>query len=78
MKIRNTLVAAATFISLIGFAGTASAAADLVPIPSRLAFGVVSVRNAGASAARPSVVTINCHKAGERGEIGRASCRERV
>ena len=67
MKIRNSLVAAAAFISLIGITGTASAAADLVPIPSRLAFGVVSVRNAGASAARPSVVTINCHKAGERG-----------
>jgi hypothetical protein len=68
MKIRNMLVAAATFLSLIGTAATASAAsADLVPIPSRLAFGVVSVRNAGDAAARPSVVTINCHKPGMRG-----------
>ena len=68
MKIRNTFVAAATFISLISTAGVASAAgADLVPIASRLAFGEVSVRNAGTSAARPSVVTINCHKEGMRG-----------
>jgi len=63
MNIRTLLVAAATFVSLVGVAGTASAAgADLTPIPSRLAFGVVSVRNAGDAAARPSVVTINCHK----------------
>ncbi len=68
MKIRNTLVAAATFISLFALAGRASAAgADLVPIPSRLAFGVVSVRNAGDAAAAASVVTINCHKPGMRG-----------
>jgi len=68
MKIRNVLVAAATLISIVGAANTASAAAaDLVPIPSRLAFGVVSVRNAGDAAAGPSVVTINCHKAGETG-----------
>ena len=68
MKIRNTLVAAATLISLFGVAARASAAgADLVPIPSRLAFGVVSVRNAGDAAAAPSIVTINCHKPGMRG-----------
>jgi len=68
MKIRNTLVAAATFVSLFSTAGVASAvSADLVPIPSRLAFGVVSVRNVGDGPSRPSVVTINCHKEGMRG-----------
>lgn len=40
---------------------------DLVPIPSRIEHGVVSVRNAGAAASVPSVVTVNCHLPGQRG-----------
>jgi hypothetical protein len=44
-----------------------AASPDLVPIPSRIAHGVVSVRNVGAAASAPSVVTINCHEPGEDG-----------
>jgi len=40
---------------------------DLQPIPSRIAHGVVSVRNTGTSASLPSVVTINCHRPGQEG-----------
>jgi hypothetical protein len=40
---------------------------DLVPIPSRIEHGVVSVRNVGAAASQPSVVTVNCHLPGQRG-----------
>ncbi len=42
-------------------------AADLIPIPSRIEHGVVSVRNAGSVASAPSVVTVNCHLPGEEG-----------
>jgi hypothetical protein len=40
---------------------------DLIPIPSRIEHGVVSVRNAGAAASQPSVVTVNCHLPGQEG-----------
>lgn len=40
---------------------------DLVPIPSRIAHGVVSVRNIGTVASQPSIVTVNCHLPGEEG-----------
>jgi hypothetical protein len=40
---------------------------DLVPIPSRIEHGVVSVRNVGTAASSPSVVTVNCHRPGEEG-----------
>lgn len=40
---------------------------DLIPIPSRIEHGVVSVRNVGAAASQPSVVTVNCHLPGEEG-----------
>jgi hypothetical protein len=40
---------------------------DLVPIPSRIANGVVSVRNVGVVASQPSVVTVNCHLPGQAG-----------
>lgn len=42
-------------------------AADLIPIPSRIEHGVVSVRNAGSVASAPSVVTVNCHLPGQEG-----------
>lgn len=42
-------------------------AADLIPIPSRIEHGVVSVRNAGTVASTPSVVTVDCHLPGEEG-----------
>jgi hypothetical protein len=37
-------------------------APDLVPIPSRMLQGTVSVRNAGAAVAGPSIVTVVCKK----------------
>lgn len=40
---------------------------DLIPIPSRIALGVVSVRNIGTSASLPSVVTVNCHRPNQEG-----------
>jgi hypothetical protein len=40
---------------------------DLIPIPSRISHGVVSVRNTGTSASLPSVVTVNCHRPGQQG-----------
>lgn len=40
---------------------------DLIPIPSRIANGVVSVRNNGTAASVPTVVTINCHRPGQNG-----------
>jgi hypothetical protein len=64
---RKFLIAAAAFISVAGAATAASAAPDLRPIPSRLAHGVVSVRNTGDAIAPASVVTINCHKPGMEG-----------
>jgi hypothetical protein len=42
-------------------------APDLTPIPSRIEHGVVSVRNVGAAASTPSVVTVNCHRPGQQG-----------
>lgn len=42
-------------------------APDLIPIPSRIEHGVVSVRNAGSVASAPSVVTVNCHRPGQEG-----------
>jgi hypothetical protein len=44
-----------------------AASPDLIPIPSRIEHGVVSVRNAGTANSTPSVVTINCHRPGQRG-----------
>lgn len=35
---------------------------DLIPIPSRIEHGVVSVRNTGAAASQASVVTVSCHQ----------------
>jgi hypothetical protein len=40
---------------------------DLTPIASRISHGVVSVRNVGAAASTPSVVTVNCHRPGQEG-----------
>ncbi len=40
---------------------------DLIPIPSRIANGVVSVRNTGTAASVPTVVTVNCHRPGQNG-----------
>lgn len=47
--------------------GLVARSPDLVPIPSRIEHGVVSVRNAGAAVSTPSVVTVNCHLPGEEG-----------
>lgn len=66
MKRRSTL-GAAVFVGLACAATSAWAGPDLVPIPSRLEYGVVSVRNAGNATAGPSVVTIDCNKAGQSG-----------
>lgn len=63
----KTLLAAAAFLTFASAASVASAAPDLQPIPSRLAHGVVSVRNTGDAIAGASVVTINCHKPGMEG-----------
>ena len=40
---------------------------DLQPIPSRIAHGVVSVRNTGTVVSAPSLITVNCHLPGQRG-----------
>lgn len=42
-------------------------AADLVPVPSRVLNGVVSIRNVGSAASVPSVATLNCDKVGGGG-----------
>lgn len=39
-------------------------AADLVPVPSRVLNGVVSIRNVGSAASGPTVATLSCSKAG--------------
>lgn len=65
--IRHALIGVIAFVSCLGVASTAAAGPDLTPIPSRLAHGVVSVRNIGDALAGPSVVTINCHKPGMAG-----------
>ena len=44
-----------------------AASPDLIPIPSRIEHGVVSVRNAGAAASQASIVTVNCHRPGQAG-----------
>lgn len=79
MKTRTLIIAlVATTVAYFGLSAAASAqpqgagrlvarSPDLVPIPSRIEHGVVSVRNAGAAASAPSVVTVNCHKVGQRG-----------
>jgi hypothetical protein len=41
--------------------------ADLVPVASRMQQGTLSVRNAGAAAAGPFVVTVHCNKQGGGG-----------
>jgi CARDB len=61
--IRNALLGAAVFVAGFSAAGVAAAAGpDLVPIPSRIDHGTVSVRNVGDAPSGPSVVTINCSK----------------
>jgi hypothetical protein len=50
-----------------GPSGLVARSPDLIPIPSRIEHGVVSVRNVGAAASQPSVVTVNCHLPGEEG-----------
>ena len=47
--------------------GLTARAPDLVPIPSRIEHGVVSVRNVGSAASAPSIVTVNCHQPGQAG-----------
>lgn len=42
-------------------------APDLVPIPSRIEHGVVSVRNVGSAASPASIVTVECNVVGRRG-----------
>jgi hypothetical protein len=60
--LRKAIFGIAAVLSFASIATAASAAPDLRPIPSRLAFGVVSVRNTGDAISGASVVTINCHK----------------
>jgi hypothetical protein len=50
-----------------GQGGLVARSPDLIPIPSRIEHGVVSVRNVGSAASAPSVVTVNCHVPGQRG-----------
>lgn len=50
--------------------GLVAKSPDLVPIPSRMLNGGVSVRNAGAAGSGPSVVTVVCEK------VGGGSCAE--
>lgn len=40
---------------------------DLIPIPSRITSGVVSVQNAGTAPSAPTTVTVNCHRRGQTG-----------
>ena len=47
--------------------GLTARAPDLHPIPPRIEHGVIAVRNAGAAASAPSIVTVNCHKPGQEG-----------
>lgn len=42
-------------------------APDLLPIPSRITHGVVSIRNAGSAASAPSLATVNCHLPNQEG-----------
>ena len=42
-------------------------APDLVPIPSRILVGTVSVQNKGSADAGPFVVTVQCQKQGQQG-----------
>ena len=64
---RRAIMGLAAFLGMACVATSAFAGPDLVPIPSRLSNGVVSVRNIGNATAGPSVVTINCHKPGMTG-----------
>lgn len=50
-----------------GPGGLVALVIDLQPIPSRISHGVVSVRNTGTAASLPTIVTINCHRPGQRG-----------
>ncbi len=50
-----------------GPGGFVPASPDLQPIPSRIAHGVVSVRNTGVAASAPSIATVNCHLPNQRG-----------
>lgn len=43
---------------------------DLQPIPSRIAYGVVSIRNTGTAASAPALVTVDCHLPGQSGGCG--------
>ena len=64
----NATAAAAVFAAAIIAAPAALAAApDLVPIPSRISHGVVSVKNQGDATAGPSLVTVECNKTGGTG-----------
>ncbi len=65
--ITMTAAVAALFLVDIGAAAQAqvtAAAPDLVPIPSRILQGTVSVKNAGSADAGAFVVTVQCQKQG--------------
>lgn len=43
---------------------------DLIPIPSRIAHGAVSIRNTGTTTSAPALVTVVCHLPGQSGGCG--------
>jgi hypothetical protein len=64
-----TMTAAAAAFLLVGIGASAQAqvtavAPDLVPIPSRILNGTVSVRNVGGANAGVFIVTVQCQKQG--------------
>lgn len=68
---RLSLLALAGTVALVPVLGASAqsnrltaAAPDLVPIPSRIEHGVVSVRNVGTADAGPLLVRVTCQRAG--------------
>jgi hypothetical protein len=75
-QLSTTVLAIATLASAVSAVAVPAAAettiltaraADLVPVPSRVLHGVVSIRNVGSAASAPSVATLICDKVGGGG-----------
>lgn len=64
-----TIAAAGGAVAVPAIAETilTNRAADLVPVPTRVLHGVVSIRNVGSAASAPSIATLNCDKVGGGG-----------
>jgi hypothetical protein len=73
----NHVLAAAVALLTVCAAPAAFAAPDLIPIPSRISTGTISVKNQGDMTAGPSIVTLECNVQGGVGGCAESAAMAR-